>query len=232
MTNFNPQSTKEMVFHSDVERDLLFDILNHNIKFPSNGKNSLLLYGVVGSGKTTYANIFFNEYEHSFEDSSLLLDNMRVNDIEVDGNEKITTTVDKINNLANFNPLNRSNKHFFLFDEVDNYSLEQQKRLKSCLNREDIVCVMTTNHIDKIDKGLQSRSHVICFNATHNIKDYVDRMKQIIKQHGLPMLKDKTLVDIASNNNGDWRSMCATLQQACSKFIPPTKPKLQLVSSK
>ena len=232
MSNFTPQSTSEMVFHSDVERDLLLDILNHNIKFPSNGKNSLLLYGVVGSGKTTYANIFFNEYEHSFKDSSLLLDNMRVNDIEVDGNEKITTTVDKINTVANFVPLNRSNKHFFLFDEVDNYSLEQQKRLKSCLNREDIVCVMTTNHIDKIDKGLQSRSHIICFNATHNTKNYVDRMKQIIRQNSLPMLKDKTLVEIASNNNGDWRSMCSTLQQACSKFIPPTKPKLQLVSSK
>ena len=194
MTNFNPQSTKEMVFHSDVERDLLFDILNHNIKFPSNGKNSLLLYGVVGSGKTTYANIFFNEYEHSFEDSSSLLDSMSVNDIEVDGNEKITTTVDKINTIANFMPLNSSNKHFFLFDEVDNYSLEQQKRLKSCLNREDIVCVMTTNHIDKIDKGLQSRSHTICFNASYNTNDYVSRMKQIITQHSLPMLKDKTLV--------------------------------------
>ena len=232
MSNFTPQSTSEMVFHSDVERDLLLDILNHNIKFPSNGKNSLLLYGVVGSGKTTYANIFFSEYEHSFKDSSLLLDSMRVNDIEVDGNEKITTTVDKINTVANFVPLNRSNKHFFLFDEVDNYSLEQQKRLKSCLNREDIVCVMTTNHIDKIDKGLQSRSHIICFNATHNTKNYVDRMKQIIRQNSLPMLKDKTLVNIASNNNGDWRSMCSTLQQACSKFIPPTKPKLQLVSSK
>ncbi len=232
MSNFTPQSTSEMVFHSDIERDLLLDILNHNIKFPSNGKNSLLLYGVVGSGKTTYANIFFSEYEHSFKDSSLLLDSMRVNDIEVDGNEKITTTVDKINTVANFVPLNRSNKHFFLFDEVDNYSLEQQKRLKSCLNREDIVCVMTTNHIDKIDKGLQSRSHIICFNATHNTKNYVDRMKQIIRQNSLPMLKDKTLVNIASNNNGDWRSMCSTLQQACSKFIPPTKPKLQLVSSK
>ena len=232
MSNFNPQSTNEMVFHSDVERDLLFDILNHNIKFPSNGKNSLLLYGVVGSGKTTYANIFFNEYEHSFEDSSLLLGGIRVNDMEVDGNEKITTTVDKINTIANFMALNRSNKHFFLFDEVDNYSLEQQKRLKSCLNREDIVCVMTTNHIDKIDKGLQSRSHVICFNATHNIKDYVDRMEQIITQHGLPMLKKQTLVNIASKANGDWRSMCSALQQACSKFIPPTKPKLQLVSSK
>ena len=222
----------KIVFHSYVERDLLLNILNHNIKFPSNGKNSLLLYGVVGSGKTTYANIFFNEYEHSFDDSSLLLDSMSVNDIEVDGNEKITTTVDKINTVANFMPLNRSNKHFFLFDEVDNYSSEQQKRLKSCLNREDIVCVMTTNHIDKIDKGLQSRSHIICFNATHNTKNYVDRMKQIIRQNSLPMLKDKTLVNIASNNKGDWRSMCSALQQACSKFIPPTKPKLQLVNSK
>ena len=232
MSNFTPLSTAEMVFSNTETKDLLLDILHHNIDFPTNGRNTLLLYGSYGSGKTTYANIFFSEYENSFEERSLLLNSMRVNDIEVDGNEKITTTVDKINTVANFVPLNRSNKHFFLFDEVDNYSLEQQKRLKSCLNREDIVCVMTTNHIEKIDKGLQSRSHIICFNATHNTKNYVDRMKQIIRQNSLPMLKDKTLVNIASNNNGDWRSMCSTLQQACSKFIPPTKPKLQLVSSK
>jgi replication-associated recombination protein RarA len=232
MSNFTPLSTAEMVFSNTETKDLLLDILHHNIDFPTNGRNTLLLYGSYGSGKTTYANIFFSEYENSFEERSLVLNSMRVNDIEVDGNEKITTTVDKINTVANFVPLNRSNKHFFLFDEVDNYSLEQQKRLKSCLNREDIVCVMTTNHIDKIDKGLQSRSHIICFNATHNTKNYVDRMKQIIRQNSLPMLKDKTLVNIASNNNGDWRSMCSTLQQACSKFIPPTKPKLQLVSSK
>ena len=232
MSNFTPLSTAEMVFSNTETKDLLLDILHHNIDFPTNGRNTLLLYGSYGSGKTTYANIFFSEYENSFEERSLLLNSMRVNDIEVDGNEKITTTVDKINTVANFVPLNRSNKHFFLFDEVDGYNEKQQQRLKSCLNREDIVCVMTTNHIDKIDKGLQSRSHIICFNASHNTTNYVDRMKQIIRQNSLPMLNDKTLVNIASKTNGDWRSMCSALQQACSKFIPPTKPKLQLVSSK
>lgn len=232
MSNFTPLSTAEMVFSNTETKDLLLDILHHNIDFPTNGRNTLLLYGSYGSGKTTYANIFFSEYENSFEERSLLLNSMRVNDIEVDGNEKITTTVDKINTIANFVPLNRSNKHFFLFDEVDGYNEKQQQRLKSCLNREDIVCVMTTNHIQRIDKGLRSRCFEVEFNASSNIYDYVQRMKQIIHQHKLSMLADDVLYDIAERGKGDWREICATLQRVCSKVDtpPPTKPKLTLVS--
>ena len=67
MLDFTPKSTAEMVFANADTQSILNDILLGNISFPSNGKNSLLLYGVFGSGKTTYANIFFNEYEKSFQ---------------------------------------------------------------------------------------------------------------------------------------------------------------------
>ena len=42
---------------------------------------------------------------------------------------------------------------------------------------------MTTNHIQRIDKGLRSRCFEIEFNASSNVYDYVQRMKQIIQQH-------------------------------------------------
>jgi replication-associated recombination protein RarA len=93
-----------------------------------------------------------------------------------------------------FLPFNRSHKHYFLFDEVDGYKKEQQQRLKGWMNRDDIVCVMTTNHLDKIDKSLLSRSHLINFNASSNTNDYVIRMKRIILQNNLTMLSDSTLV--------------------------------------
>ena len=67
MLDFTPKSTAEMVFANADTQSILNDILLGKISFPSNGKNSLLLYGVFGSGKTTYANIFFNEYDKSFQ---------------------------------------------------------------------------------------------------------------------------------------------------------------------
>ena len=228
MSNFTPSSTAEMVFSNAETKELLVDILKHNIDFPTNGRNTLLLYGTYGSGKTTYANIFFNEYEKSFGG-----DTACVEFIDVDGNEKITTTIDRLSNMSSLMAIqHKSLKHYFLFDEVDGYNEKQQQRLKSWMNSENVVCVLTTNHIQRIDKGLRSRCFEVEFNASTNAYDYVMRIKQIIQQHKLPMLNDDVLYDIAERGKGDWREICATLQRVCSKTktLPPTKPKLTIVS--
>src|SRR6056300_654977 len=100
------------------------------------------------------------------------------------GSEKITTIINKITQIADKVPLfNHSNKHYFFFDEFDNYQLEQQARLKHFLNRNNIICIMTTNNLHKIDKGIINRSHVINFNASSNLDEYVERMRQIIKDN-------------------------------------------------
>lgn len=226
MSNFIPTSTNEMVFSNEETKELMYDILQHNITFPSNGKTSLLLYGVYGSGKTTYANIFFNEYEKSFGGDNALVEN-----VVVDGNEKITTTIDRLTNISSLVSFNQSNKHYFLFDEVDGYNPKQQQRLKGWLNRDNVVCVLTTNHINDIDKGLRSRCFEIDFNASANTYEYVQRMKQIIHQHKLHTISDKALFQIAEKCEGDWRNICATLQRVCSKVSnkPPSKPNLRIV---
>lgn len=227
MTHFNPTSTEEMVFSNAETKELLVDILQQHISFPSNGKNSLLFYGTFGSGKTTYADIFFNEYERSFNGN-----NPHIEHIIVDGNQKITTTTERLTSIANLISFNESGKHYFVFDEIDGYSKEQQQRLKHWLNHKHIVCVMTTNYINRIDKGLRSRCYEVEFNASSNVYDYTQRMKQIIQQNNLPMLTDEQLLKIAQKGNGDWRQICATLQRVYSKTNapPPTKPKLTLVS--
>ena len=105
------------------------------------------------------------------------------------------------------------------------------QRLKNWMNREHIVCVMTTNHIQRIDKGLRSRCFEVEFNASTNVYDYVQRMKQIIQQHKMPMLSDEALYQIVERGKGDWRDICSTLQRVCSGVVdkPPTKPKLTIV---
>ena len=84
MKYFTPTSTAEMVFSDTKTKQLLTDILCHNVSFPSHGKNCLMLFGVYGSGKTTYSKIFFDEYEKSYNGNGA-----NVKEITVDSNEKI-----------------------------------------------------------------------------------------------------------------------------------------------
>lgn len=213
MYYFEPQTTSDMVFSDVHTKRLLLDIVACKLTFPTNGKNTLLLYGTYGSGKTTYAKVFFNDYEKAYGGDEALVDV-----ITNEEGDKITEQIARLNNIADLVSFNRTEKHYFLFDEVDNYSETQQQRLKSFLNRKNIVVVMTTNFLHKIDKGIQSRSHVVSFNASNNAFDYVERMKAIICQNRMPMVSDATLTSIAQEANGDWRTMCAELEQVCSNL--------------
>ncbi len=63
MMDFTPKKTSDMVFSNNTSRASIHSILDGELPFPKNGISGLLFYGVYGSGKTTYANIFCNELE-------------------------------------------------------------------------------------------------------------------------------------------------------------------------
>jgi len=224
MISFQPTETDDMVFSDTDTKRLLKDIISGNLSFPSNGKSTLLLFGSYGSGKTTYANIFFNEYEERFGGKEAYVDCLTN-----EGGEMITEQVARLNKTCDLVSFNHSNKHYIIFDEVDNYTEKQQQRLKSFLNRKDIIVLMTTNNLHKIDLGIQSRSYLIPFNASNNAYDYVTRIKAIITQNNLPMISDATLVTIAQQAEGDWRQICSQVEQVCRSIsVPPPKQKAKL----
>lgn len=210
MLNFEPKTTSDMVFSDEHTKRLLNDILTRKLSFPKNGRNTLLLYGTYGSGKTTYAKVFFDDYEKSYGGGEALVD-VYTNE----GGDAVTEQISRVNTVANLVSFNQSNVHYVLFDEVDNYTKVQQQRLKSLLNREDIIVIMTTNFLNKVDDGIRSRSYAIDFNASTNAFDYVERMKQIIQQNNLPLVGEDTLRQIAIQSEGDWREMCSVLEQVC-----------------
>lgn len=210
MLNFEPKTTSDMVFSDEHTKRLLNDILTRKLSFPKNGRNTLLLYGTYGSGKTTYAKVFFDDYEKSYGGSNALVD-VYTNE----GGDAVTEQIKRVNAVADLVSFNQSNLHYVLFDEVDNYTKVQQQRLKSLLNREDIIVIMTTNFLNKVDNGIRSRSYAIDFNASTNAFDYVERMKQITKQNNLPLVGEDTLQQIAIQSEGDWREMCSVLEQVC-----------------
>ena len=201
-----PKTTDDMVFSSKGIKNIVQDILCQNYPFPrKGGKNSLLLFGVPGTGKSTYAEVFLNDFERTFGGS-----NPPVHTTDCQKTQNITRILSTCNAIADkAGVFTDSGLHYFIFDEVDNLTTDGQRALKSFLNRDRIVCVLTTNYLHKIDEGLKSRCVQLNFNAAKEA-DCIGRFKKVLVDNQLPLLPDIVLREIAKSNNGDWREMMPT----------------------
>ena len=84
------------------------------------------------------------------------------------------------------------------------------------MNRENIVCILTTNHPNRVDDGVRDRCYEIDFNAANSI-DYLPRLRQLIVQNNLTPLSDKFLLNLVQKSNGSWRKLANYLSYHCGK---------------
>jgi DNA polymerase III delta prime subunit len=203
MYNFIPKSTNDMVFSNTTSETLIHNILKGNLPFPKNGVSGLLFYGVYGTGKTTYADIFCNELEiirggQQGTAHIQLIDCGKVTDF--------SKTIKNCEGCCNLIPLTYSNLVYFIFDEVNYLKLNEQRLLKAFMEKENIVCILTTNHLNRVDDGLRDRCYEIDFNAA-NPNDYLPRLRQLIVQNNLTPLSNKLLLRLVQQSNGSWRTI-------------------------
>ena len=213
MYNFIPKSTNDMVFSNTTSKTLIHNILKGNLPFPKNGVSGLLFYGVYGTGKTTYADIFCNELE------ILCGGQQGTANIQLIDCGKVTDffkTIKNCEGCCNLIPLTYSNLVYFIFDEVNYLKLNEQRLLKAFMEKENIVCILTTNHLNRVDDGLRDRCYEIDFNAA-NPNDYLPRLRQLIVQNNLTPLSDKLLLRLVQQSNGSWRKLANFVVFHCSK---------------
>jgi len=213
MIDFTPKCTNDMVFSNTTSKTLIHNILNGKLPFPKNGACGLLFYGVYGTGKTTYANIFCNEFEILHGGQQGTANVLFINCGIIPSFSKIIQTCEGHYNWAS---LTYSNLVYFIFDEVDNLKVHEQRWLKSFMNKENIVCILTTNHLNRVDDGVRDRCYEIDFNAA-NPNDYLPRLRQLIVQNNLTPLSDKLLLKLVQQSNGSWRKLANYVTLHCSK---------------
>ena len=78
------------------------------------------------------------------------------------------------------------------------------------------MCVLTTNYIYEVDNGLKDRCHLINFNAASS-KDYLKRIKDIIRLNGLAMPTENQLLERIDVAEGSWRSIISNVLYLCNK---------------
>ena len=201
MYKTDPQSTSDMVFGSETTQSTLNAILSRRLPFPQSGKNSLLLYGSFGTGKTTYAPIFCKEFEQTISDPTA---EPFVETIACDSTAKIDTILKRCERIRSLVP-QTSSYHYFVFDEVDNLTSDAQQRLKSFLNHSNIICVLTTNYVQKVDKGLRDRCYQLAMNAASDTQIAL-RVHKVLSQNQM-RIDDQMLNDIISNSDGSMRDI-------------------------
>jgi len=85
--------------------------------------------------------------------------------------------------------------------------------LKSVMNRPNVVFILTTNHLNKIDRGVQNRSVLLDLNAAPT-NAWVQKITQIYSLNGLSPLPNTAIAGIVTAGNGSARTIFTDLCMA------------------
>ena len=205
-----PNVITDIVYHSVTERQLILDIATGAKAFPSAGKNSILLYGDYGTGKTTLARLLPDAIEQGKKGSNPLYDFIRCQQ-GLTGPELMK----KIGERAKLISGNDSGYHYFVLDEVDNLTKGAQASLKSAMGLPRTIFILTTNHISKIDAGVQNRSIRINCDAAP-ASDYLPVAKVVLNNCGAQPISDEKLLPIIAHCKGSVREIADKMERVAA----------------
>jgi DNA polymerase III delta prime subunit len=111
-----------------------------------------------------------------------------------------------IQSSTGFVAWNASGLHYVILDEVDLLTDAAMTSFKSLMNRKNVVFIMTTNHLDKIDAGIQNRSVLIDMNQPPPA-NWRPLLRRIYTDANLTPPSDATLDQVVQAGRGSARSI-------------------------
>ena len=201
-SKYEPKTIKDIIWGNAESRLRIEDIVSGAEALPYCGKSAILLYGVYGTGKTTLANLLPNAIEKGKADEDLAIEADFIGCQQGFNGPQVMSLIERVLSKTSFNA---SGLHYFVLDEVDNLTKLAQQSLKSALNTNRAVFILTTNNISELDKGLKDRCVLVEMNAAA-VSDYLPLAKNLVSDMGVVM-SDEDLLPTISAANGSFRNL-------------------------
>ena len=215
-SKYEPKTINDIIWGNAESRLRIEDIVSGAEALPYCGKSAILLYGVFGTGKTTLANLLPNAIEKGRADEDLAIEADFIACQQGFNGPQVMSLIERVLSKTSFNA---SGLHYFVLDEVDNLTKLAQQSLKSALNTNRGIFILTTNNISELDKGLKDRCVLVEMNAAA-INDYLPLAKNLVSDMGVVMSDDDLLPTISAAK-GSLRNLIHNVERLARRSNPP-----------
>jgi DNA polymerase III delta prime subunit len=203
-----PQNLNDIIFGNPESKLRIYDIVTGAEALPHCGKSAIILYGTWGTGKTTMAKMLPNAIEKGRTDSELVMPEELIRCQQGYNGPQVIEFITKI---LDKNSLNASGLHYIIIDEVDLLTKSAQESLKSALNTNRCIFILTTNYISALDRGLLDRCVLVEMNAA-KVDQLLPLVQQIAMKQGIT-IADEELIATINAANGSFRNISHNVER-------------------